>query len=72
MLTLKSSTHIRRSRNIKGFRSCRHTTGVSLAHLDRGGISLEEERLPLSEARRLWLAKNWSEHSARSRQTKVR
>lgn len=72
MLTLKSSAHIRRSRNIKGFRSCRHATGVSLAHLDRGRISLEEERLPLREARRRWLAKNWSEHPARSRQMKVR
>ena len=85
MITLESINHIRTSRSIKGFRSCRHATGVSRAHVERARIDFEEERLDGREARRVWLDKQWKEHfeyvagplrmlppSARSRQTKAR
>lgn len=60
MLTLKGSDHARTSRNIKGFRSCRHTTGINAKYLDRGRIRLEEARRIRREARRLWLSRQWS------------
>ena len=85
MITLESKNHIRTSRSIKGFRSCRHATGVSRAHVERARIALEQERLDGREARRVWLDKQWKEHfehiagplrmlpqSARFRQTKAR
>ena len=85
MLTLKSSRHIRTSRHIKGFRSCQHATGESLAHLDAQRIAREEARLAARAARRPWLEEEWDTHfdraagllrvlppSARSRQTKTR
>jgi len=60
MITLKSSTHIRTSRNIKGFRSGQHATGVSLAHFDGARIEYEKERFALREAHRLCLADQWT------------
>jgi len=85
MLTLRGMKHIQTSRSIRGFRSCRHATGVSRAHVEQASITLEEERLDGREARRVWLDKQWKEHfeyvagplrmlppSARSRQTKAR
>ena len=85
MLTLRGMKHISTSRNIKGFRSCRHAMGVSRAHVEQARIALEEERLEGREARRVWLDKQWKEHfehvagplrmlpqPACSRQTKAR
>jgi len=85
MLTLRGMKHIRTSRNIKGFQSCRHAMGASRAHVERARIALEQERLEGREARRVWLDKQWKEHfehaagplgmlppSARSRETKAR
>lgn len=60
MLTSKSSVHIRTIRQIKSFRSCPNATGVSCAHLDRGRLSFERDRLASRQTRRLWLAKQWS------------
>jgi len=60
MITLKNSTHIPTSRNIKGFRSGKHTTGVSLAHVDGARIEYEKERFVLREAHRLCLADQWT------------
>ena len=65
MLTLKTSAHIRTMKHIKSFRSGPTATGVSMTHLDRGRILLEEERLASREARRLWLNQEWSEHFER-------
>lgn len=65
MLTIKTSPHIRISKNIKGYRSGRHVTGVSVPHLDLARITLEEEKLALREARRLWLADQWKQSPRR-------
>ena len=62
MLTLKSSRHIRTTRNIKGFRSCQHATGESLADLDAQRIAREEARLAARAARRLRLEEEWDKH----------
>jgi len=59
MLTIKTSPHIRISKHIKGYRSGRHGTGVSIPHLDLARVRLEEERLVRREARRVWLAEQW-------------
>jgi hypothetical protein len=59
MLTIKTSPHIRISKHIKGYRSGRHGTGVSVSHLDLARVRLEEKRLALREARRVWLAEQW-------------
>ncbi len=67
MLTLKESSHIRTSRNIKSFCSCRHATGVSLVHRDQGRIALGEEKLARKEIERLWRAEQWCKHPVRSR-----
>jgi len=65
MLTLRTIKHIPTSRNIKGFRSCQHFTGVSLAHLDIQKLAREKERLVRRERRRLWLDEQWREHFER-------
>jgi hypothetical protein len=65
MLTMRSIKHVRSSRNIKGFRSCPHATGISLAYLDAARLAVEAERLAKRERRRLWLAQQWQEHFAR-------
>ena len=65
MLTLKTSAHIRSIRHSKSFRSCPNATGVSLAHLDRRRILLEEKRLAWRETRRLWLNEEWGGHLER-------
>lgn len=62
MLTLKSSRHLRTTRNIKGFRSCQHASGESLAHLDAQRIAREETRLAARAARRLRLQEEWNKH----------
>lgn len=65
MLTIKTSPHIRIGKHIKGYRSGRHGTGVSVPHLDLARITLEEEKLALREARRVWLAKQWKQSPRR-------
>jgi len=62
MLTQRTSAHISTSKNIKSFRSCLHSTGPSMAHVDRTRIRREDERLRERKARRLWLARQWSKH----------
>ena len=74
MHTLKNSAHIRTSRNVKSFCSCRHATGEPSADLDQGRMALEGERLSIRVLRRIWLARKWNKHQVRvcSRQTKAR
>jgi len=62
MLTSKGMRTIRSSRNIKSFRSCRHTTGTVNGRFDAKRIAREEERLAEREARRVWLAEQWNGH----------
>ena len=72
MHTLKNSAHIRTSRNVKSFRSCRHATGELPVDLDQGRMALEGERLAIRVLRQIWLAQQWNEHPVRSRPTKAR
>jgi len=62
MLTLKNRRHVRTMRNIKSFRSCPNATGVSMQHLDRARIRLEQERLALREKHRVRTAEQWTDH----------
>ena len=59
-MMIKTCIHIRKSQNIKGFRTCRHSTGAPLFHRDRGRILLEEEMLAQKEAERDWLISQYS------------
>ncbi len=52
MLRLKGAGHIRTNRMIKGFRSCKHFTGVPLMHFEPGRITFEEERMGIKEVLR--------------------
>jgi hypothetical protein len=68
MLTLKTSDNVRTSRNLKGFRSCTHTTGAAAKDLDRGRIMHEETQRLRREARLAWLNRQWTgrfEHAAK-------
>ena len=63
MITMRRMHHVRTTRNIKGFRSGRHATGVVPAHLDGARIQHEKERLFRREFRRVWLAQQWDCHA---------
>ena len=67
MLTLKSSPHIRTSRNIKSFHSCQTSTGLSMSHVDDQRACREEMALVNRALRGSWLAQQWSEHLERCR-----
>jgi hypothetical protein len=45
MPKLKGATHIQTSRTIRGFRSCKHLTGMPLIHLDVGRIGFEKDKI---------------------------
>ena len=44
MPRLRGKAHIHTSRTIRGFRSCRHFTGISLTHFESGRIGFEKEK----------------------------
>jgi hypothetical protein len=46
MITVKSASHIRTRRNIKGFWSCQACTGSSTRHLDAGRMNQQEGAWP--------------------------
>lgn len=50
MPRLKGAAHIHTSRTIRGFRSCRHFTGISLTHFESGRIGFEKEKIAVREA----------------------
>jgi hypothetical protein len=56
---LKRCIHIRNGQNIKGFRSCKHSTGAPLFYRERGKIMFEEEKLEQKKAERLWLTSQY-------------
>jgi hypothetical protein len=56
MLPIRSSAHIRTSRNIRGFRTCRHTTGISMAPVGNACLVREEKGLAVRQMHRMWLA----------------
>ena len=72
MQPIKNSAHIRTSRNIKRFRSCRHPTGVQAAHPDLTRRLFEDRRLTLKQQHLLWYADQWNKHLIHTRQMKVR
>lgn len=67
MLTLNSSPHIRTGRNIKSFRSCQTSAGLSMSHVDVQRACREEMALINRALRRSWLAHQWDEHLERCR-----
>jgi len=60
----KSLAHIRTSKHVKSFRSCPTATGESMAHLDKGRIVREEDRLAKRQERRRRLAGEGSSRQA--------
>ena len=68
MLTVRGKNRIQTNRNIRSYRSCPTSTGVSMAHLDRERLGREALRLAQREQRRAWLAKSWEERPACSRE----
>ena len=66
MITFRTTRQVRTSRNIKSFRSCRHVTGVSMAHLGRARLTREKNGLAGREERRMWLAGQWDRHFERA------
>ena len=50
MPRLKGAAHIHTSRTIRGFRSCRHFTGISLTHFESGRIGFEKEKIAVRKA----------------------
>lgn len=67
MLTIRTATHIRGARNVKGFRACPASTGVPAPGQDASRLVLTEVGRSNSESRRLWLARQWEAHRARVR-----
>ena len=66
MLTLRTSDHLRTSRNVRGFRSCGHLTGAQARDPDRGPVLHEENRRLRRQARRAWLERQWDGRFAHS------
>jgi hypothetical protein len=52
MPRLKGAAYIHTSRTIRGFRSCRHFTGISLIPFESGRIGFEKEKIAVREALR--------------------
>jgi hypothetical protein len=50
MPRLKGADCIHTSRTIRGFRSCRHFSGISLTHFESGRIGFENEKIAVREA----------------------
>jgi hypothetical protein len=55
MAQMKGCNQIRKSSSIKGFRSCRHSTAVPMAILDRGRMQAGEDRRTWNGVRQIWL-----------------
>ena len=62
MLTLRCSQQLRTSRHLKGFRSCRTSTGWSRRRAAGRQLVLAEVALANRELRRQWLAQHWAAH----------
>ena len=67
MLTVRTADQIRGARNLRSFRSCAASTGVSVGRADARPIVQAEARLANSEVRRRWLASHWDAHRMRAR-----
>ncbi len=67
MLTIRTATHIRGVKSVKGFRSCPASTGVPMPELDMSRLLRAEGSRSNSESRRRWLARHWEAHQMRAR-----
>lgn len=67
MLTMRTTTHIRGARNVKGFRACPASTGVPALAQDARRLVRAEVGRCNSESRRRWLARHWEAHRVRVR-----
>jgi hypothetical protein len=67
MLMLRSSAHIRGSRNLKGLHACHASTGAPLFRADMNRMSRENAALAIRELRCEWLARLWMNHIERCR-----
>ena len=56
MSPTRSLAHIRTSRNIRGFRVGRYSTGISMARAGNAAIVREEKALASRQRCRVWLA----------------
>ena len=65
MLTLRGGAHIRTSRQLRRFRSCRFSTGLPMFHVEAERKGREAARLIHRELRRRWLQRHWSERFRR-------
>ncbi|MFH0824693.1 MAG: hypothetical protein V2B18_18215 [Pseudomonadota bacterium] len=55
MRTIKSFIQIRTSGSVRGFRSCRHSTGTHARMLDTARVGYGEARRQWRDAREIWL-----------------
>ncbi len=67
MLTVRTAAQIRGARNLRSFRSCAASTGVSVWRADARRVVQAEARLANGEVRRRWLAGHWDAHRMRAR-----
>lgn len=65
MLMLRTADQLRGARNLRGFRACVVSTGVSLWRADIYRLLRAEAGLATREVRRRWLARQWGAHAAR-------
>ncbi len=67
MLTMRSAAQIRGVRNLRSFRRCAVSTGMSVWRADARRVVQAEARVANSEARLRWLAGHWDAHQMRTR-----
>ncbi len=60
MLSIKTSGHIHTMRNIKSYRSCLTSTGISLCDVDTEKLLREEMWLLQRKMHRWWLNEQWN------------
>ena len=65
MLTIRTATHIRSARAIKGFRSCHASTGVPTRKRETERLLRADFARTSGDARRHWLAEMWHAHEVR-------
>jgi hypothetical protein len=67
MLTIRTAVQIRGTGNLRSFRACAVSTGVSVWRADARRVVQAEARRANSEVRRRWLAGHWDAHQMRAR-----
>jgi hypothetical protein len=67
MLMMKCSSHIRTSRNIKSFHSCRSSTGLPTVHIDFQRVCMQDSALASRKTGFSLLASQLEEYMKRSR-----